>query len=254
MGSAIAEGLSRARPDVSVLVIQRGAAKAESLARRLAPVEVAEELSTGQVGESTSVVLCVKPDQAEGVLRAVALAGVRRVVSVVAGLSCARLEAGLPEGAAVIRAMPNTPAAIGRGVSAMSGGAHCTRADLDWTEGLLQTLGSVVRVPESKMDAVSALSGAMPAYLFLVVEALVEAGVHQGLSREVSSQLVVETLRGSAELLVSSSESPEALRHAVTSPGGLTAAGLRVLESRAVRSAFLEAVASAAERSRQLGR
>jgi pyrroline-5-carboxylate reductase len=104
------------------------------------------------------------------------------------------------------------------------------------------------------MDAVSALSGAMPAYLFLVVEALVEAGVHQGLSREVSSQLVVETLGGSAELLVSSGESPEALRHAVTSPGGLTAAGLRILESRAVRSAFLEAVAAAAERSRQLGR
>lgn len=136
----------------------------------------------------------------------------------------------------------------------MSGGANCTKADLDWTESILETLGSVVRVPETKMDAVSALSGAMPAYLYLVVESLIEAGVHQGLSRDISTQLVVDTFLGSAELLHTSGDTPESLRHAVTSPGGLTAAGLRILESRSVRSAFLEAVAAAAERSRQLGR
>ncbi len=254
MGSAIATGLHRARPDVATLVIQRGAAKAEETARRLSPVPVEESFRDDQVGPSTSVILCVKPDQVDGVLRGIALTGVRRVVSVVAGLSSARLEAGLPDGTAVIRAMPNTPAAIGRGVSAMSGGANCTKADLDWTESILETLGSVVRVPETKMDAVSALSGAMPAYLYLVVESLIEAGVHQGLSRDISTQLVVDTFLGSAELLHTSGDTPESLRHAVTSPGGLTAAGLRILESRSVRSAFLEAVAAAAERSRQLGR
>ncbi len=254
MGRAVADGLRRARPDVSLLVVQRGREKAEDLTAHLAPVPVETEIRAEHVGENTSVILCVKPDHAEAALRGVARFGVRRVLSVVAGLVSARLEAALPDGAAVVRAMPNTPAAIGAGVSAMSGGAYCTAADLEWAEGVLGALGTVVRVPESKLDAVSALSGAMPAYVYLVVEALVEAGVHQGLSREVSAQLVGDTLSGSAELLRRSGESPEALRHAVTSPGGLTAAGLRILESRAVRSAFLEAVAAAAERSRQLGR
>jgi len=153
-----------------------------------------------------------------------------------------------------VRAMPNTPVVVGKGASAISGGSHVTKDDLDWAADVLGSLGTVVRLAERHLDAVTGLSGSMPAYLYLVVEALVEAGVHQGLTREVSRQLVVATFEGAGALLAQSGETPEELRSQVTSPGGTTAAGLRMLEGRAVRAAFLEAVASAAERSRQLGR
>jgi pyrroline-5-carboxylate reductase len=172
----------------------------------------------------------------------------------VAGLSCARIEMVFAEPVAVIRSMPNTPVVVRHGVSAIAGGSHLTKDDLDWAESILGAVGTVVRVTERNIDAVTGLSGSMPAYLYLVVESLIDAGVHQGLSRDVSRQLVVGTFEGSAALLGSSGESPEVLRAQVTSPGGTTAAGLRVLEGRAVRAAFLEAVAAATERSRQLGR
>jgi pyrroline-5-carboxylate reductase len=199
-------------------------------------------------------VLAVKPDQAEGISRLAGAVGVTRVLSVVAGLSTARIEAAFSNPVAVIRSMPNTPVLIGQGVTAMAGGAHVTSEDLDWAESILGAVGTVVRVTERNIDAVTGLSGPMPAYLYLVVEALIEAGVHQGLSREVSRTLVVDSFAGSGALLKESGESPEVLRAQVTSPGGTTAAGLRVLEQHAVRAAFLDAVAAAAERSRQLGR
>jgi len=159
-----------------------------------------------------------------------------------------------PQPAAVVRSMPNTPVLVRKGVSAIAGGSHVTSADLDWAESVLGAVGTVVRVTERNIDAVTGLSGPMPAYLYLVIEALIEAGVHQGLPRDVSRKLVVDTFEGSAALLSETGESPEVLRAQVTSPGGTTAAGLRTLESHAVRAAFLDAVAAAAERSRQLGR
>ena len=176
------------------------------------------------------------------------------MISIVAGMATGRLEACLPAEAVVIRAMPNTPALIGAGVTAISGGSHAHGADLDWAEEVLGAVGTVVRLPERQLDAVTGLSGSGPAYVFLVAEALMEAGVLVGLGRDVSRKLVVETLLGSARMLAESADSPETLRAAVTSPGGTTAAGLRALESRGVRSAFLEAVAAATERSRNLGR
>jgi len=139
-------------------------------------------------------------------------------------------------------------------VTAISGGSNATSGDLDWAEDVLGAVGTVVRVPERYLDAVTGLSGCGPAYLFLVAESLIEAGVLVGLSRDLSRTLVVETLLGSARLMAESGEPPESLRANVTSPGGATAAGLRALESRGVRSAFLEAVASATERSRNLAR
>jgi len=160
----------------------------------------------------------------------------------------------MPAPVAVIRSMPNTPVLVGKGVSAMAGGSHVTKDDLDWAESVLGAVGTVVRVTERNIDAVTGLSGAMPAYLYLVIEALIDAGVHQGLSHEVSRTLVIDTFEGSAALLAETGASPEVLRAQVTSPGGTTAAGLRMLEGRAVRAAFLEAVAAGAERSRQLGR
>ena len=256
MGSALAEGLIRARwctPE-KLLVVESARETREELLVRLHGVAVVATLELEHVSPASGVVLCVKPDHAEAAARLVGACGALSVLSVVAGLSTARIEAVMPGPVAVVRAMPNTPVLVGRGASAIAGGAHVTSDDLDWAESVLGAVGSVVRVTERNIDAVTGLSGPMPAYLYLVVEALIEAGVHQGLSREVSRQLVVDSFAGSAELLVQSGQSPEELRSMVTSPGGTTAAGLRVLENRAVRAAFLDAVAAAAERSRQLGR
>ncbi|MEI7860895.1 MAG: pyrroline-5-carboxylate reductase [Acidimicrobiales bacterium] len=204
--------------------------------------------------EAEDVLLAVKPDVAEPVLLTLAANGARRVLSIVAGIASARLEAVMPAGSVVIRAMPNTPSLVGAGVAGLSGGMAATSADLDWAEGILGAVGTVVRVPERQLDAVTGVSGSGPAYIFLVAEAMIEAGVTAGLTRDVSHQLVVGTLLGASRMLDETGEDPAVLRAAVTSPGGTTAAAVRTLEFKAVRSAFIEAVAAAVERSRQIGR
>jgi pyrroline-5-carboxylate reductase len=256
MGAALAEGLVAAQwcPATDLAIVESSAEQRARLEARELGVSVLASAELDHVGPATGVVLCVKPDHAEGAARVMGALGTMRLLSVVAGLSTQRLEAVMPGPVAVVRSMPNTPVLVRRGASAIAGGAHVTKDDLDWAESILGSVGSVVRVTERNLDAVTGLSGSMPAYLYLVVESLIDAGVHQGLSREVSRQLVVDTFAGSAALLAETGESPEELRAQVTSPGGTTAAGLRMLEGRAVRAAFLEAVAAAAERSRQLGR
>jgi pyrroline-5-carboxylate reductase len=197
----------------------------------------------------------VKPADIEaicGELSTVVGVSGRRILSIAAGVTLHALDSHL-EGAAVVRAMPNTPALVGTGASAIAGGRHAGRADLDWAKETLEAVGSVVELPESALDAVTGLSGSGPAYVFLLAEALVEAGVLVGLSRPVASQLVVQTLLGSARMLAETGEEPSALRAAVTSPGGTTAAGLRALEAGGFRHAVLEAVSAATERSRELG-
>jgi pyrroline-5-carboxylate reductase len=256
MGSALAEGLVDAQwcPTSELAVVETSVEQREVLNQRVPGVAVIASLEIEHVDEASGVVICVKPEHAEAVARMAGAMGATRLLSVVAGLSTQRIEATLSAPVAVIRSMPNTPVLVRKGVSAIAGGAHVTKDDLDWAESILGAVGTVVRVTERNIDAVTGLSGPMPAYLYLVIEALIEAGVHQGLSRDVAHQLVVGTFEGSAALLTSTGESPEELRHQVTSPGGTTAAGLRTLESRAVRSAFIDAVAAAAERSRQMGR
>jgi pyrroline-5-carboxylate reductase len=204
-------------------------------------------------GGRPGAVVAVKPGDTEAACRNLAEAGVGRVLSIAAGVTLARLQEWLGEGVPVVRAMPNTPALIGAGAAAIAPGAFASGDDLDWADEILGAVGTVVRVPESQLDAVTGLSGSGPAYVFLVAEALIEAGVLVGLPRPVSQQLAVQTLLGSARLLAESDQGPEALRAAVTSPGGTTAAGLRALEAAAVRSAFLDAVVAATERSRALG-
>jgi len=255
MGSSLAEGLLAANwcAPQELAILARSIETRQELGRRFPGAGVYAAVELAEVDDTTGAVLSVKPDHAEAVARTIGAAGITRLLSVVAGLSTARLEAAFPQPVAVIRAMPNTPVLVGKGVSAMAGGSNVIAADLDWAESILGAVGTVVRVAERNLDAVTGLSGPMPAYLYLVIEALIDAGVHQGLAREVSRQLVVDTFEGSAALLSATGELPEVLRAQVTSPGGTTAAGLRVLESRAVRSAFLDAVAAAAERSRQLG-
>jgi pyrroline-5-carboxylate reductase len=204
--------------------------------------------------EVEDVVLAVKPDVAEAVLLTLAANGARRVLSIVAGISTARLEAVMPAGSVVVRAMPNTPALVGAGVAGMSGGMAANSGDLDWAESILGAVGSVVRLPERQLDAVTGVSGSGPAYLFLVAESMIEAGVTAGLPRDVSRQLVVGTFVGASRMMDETGQEPAELRAAVTSPGGTTAAAIRTLEFKAVRSAFIEAVAAAVERSKQIGR
>lgn len=259
MGEALATGLVRAgaRREQDLVVVDPDPVRREVLARALpGAAVVATVADAGAVLDSGTegAVLAVKPEAAGPAGLALGAAGVDRVLSIVAGVAAARLEGSLPEGAVVVRAMPNTPALVGRGVAAIAGGSRASAADLDWAEALLRPVGAVVRVPERQLDAVTAVSGSGPAYVFVVAEALIEAGVLAGLPRDLARTLVVGTIEGSAALLAETGETPEALRAAVTSPGGTTAAALRALEARAVRSAFVEAVLSALERSRNLAR
>ncbi|HET6836206.1 MAG TPA: pyrroline-5-carboxylate reductase, partial [Acidimicrobiales bacterium] len=200
-------------------------------------------------------VLAVKPGDVETACRALADTGSRApVLSIAAGITIRRLEADLLPGTPVVRAMPNTAALVGAGAAAVAAGRSADESELTWAEEILGAVGAVVRVDEALLDAVTGLSGSGPGYVFLVAEALIEGGVLAGLPRPVATTLAVQTLLGSARLLDESPDGPEALRGAVTSPGGTTAAGLRALEAAGVRSAFLEAVLAATERSRELGR
>ena len=176
------------------------------------------------------------------------------MLSIAAGVTIATLEALAPD-RPVVRAMPNTPALVGLGASAIAPGATRDRRS-PRSRRAAARFGRHRRARRARaeLDAVTGLSGSGPAYVLLVAEALIEAGVLVGLTRAVAAQLVVQTLLGSATLLAQSDDGPEALRAAVTSPGGTTAAGLRALETHAVRAAFLDAVVAATERSRELGR
>ncbi len=249
MGSALLGGLLRggwAAPEECVIV-ERQAAARDRLEERFPGVPVVRD----PLG-ADALVLAVKPGDAELACRGLPADAYGRVLSIAAGVTLDQLESWLWPGAAVVRAMPNTPALVGASASAVCGGSSASEADLEWAEAVLSSIGVVVRLPERLLDAVTGLSGSGPAYVFLVAEALVEAGVLEGLDREVSRVLAVQTLLGSARMLAETGESAEALRAAVTSPGGTTAAALRVLESRAVRAAFLDAVGASAARSREI--
>ena len=259
MGEALVSGLLAAEWAVpsDITVAETLASRREQLtapgglASRHPGLEV--RASPAEAEGAAGAVVAVKPGDVEAAARALAGAGVGRVLSIAAGVRLARLQEWLGPGMPVVRAMPNTPALVGAGAAAIAPGDAAGEADLAWAESILGAVGTVVRVPEPLLDAVTGLSGSGPGYIFLVAEALIEAGVLVGLPRPVSQQLAVQTLLGSARLLAESDQGPEALRAAVTSPGGTTAAGLRALEAAGVRSAFLDAVAAATERSRALG-
>src|SRR5947209_3765636 len=254
MGEALLGGLIDGGWDPESLAVAEVAAeRRHAIETRFPKVRVVPNPAWA-VAEAEVVVVAVKPsdvapalEAAEPVLEPGAL-----VLSIAAGVTIATLEALVP-GRPVIRAMPNTPAVVGRGAAAIAAGQHAGDEHLARAEAILAVVGTVARVPEKLLDAVTGLSGSGPAYVFLVAEALIDAGVHAGLPRPVSQALVIQTLLGSATLLAEGPDGAEALRAAVTSPGGTTAAGLAALEARAVRSAFLEAVTAATARPRELG-
>lgn len=251
MGEALLGGLlgsGWARPE-ELAVVEVVADRRRELVLRFPAVQVVNDVPDAVEG----AVIAVKPADVDLACRAAAAGGVSRVLSIAAGVDTARLERSLGAGVAVVRAMPNTPALVGAGAAAIAPGTSAGEADLAWAESILGSVGTVARVSEPLLDAVTGLSGSGPAYIFLVAEALIEAGVLVGLPRDVSTALTTQLFVGSARLLAESGSTPEALRAQVTSPGGTTAAGLRALESAGVRSAFLDAVAAATARSRELG-
>lgn len=253
MGGALVDGLVgagwAAPEELAVVEVARGAR--DALASRHPRLEVRTD--PHEVGTVADAVLAVKPSDAEGAARRVAATRPPRLLSIVAGVATPSLEAWLGPATAVVRGMPNTPALVGSGAAAISGGSRARQDDLDWAEAILGAVGTVVRVPEAMLDAVTAVSGSGPAYVFLVAEALMAAGRASGLPPDVSRALTVQTVLGSARLLAAEDGSAEELRAAVTSPGGTTAAAVAVLETWGIRAAFDEAVAAAVARSLELG-
>ena len=179
-------------------------------------------------------------------------AGTKRLLSVAAGVTLRAIDEATGGTVPVIRAMPNTPALVGKGAAAISGNENAGIEDLAWAEEILGAVGTVVRTEEKLLDAVTGLSGSGPAYIFLVAEAMIDAGVMTGLSRTVSTDLAIQTLLGASTLLAEG-KPPAELRADVTSPGGTTAAGLRELESHGLRAAFAAAIEAASRRSQELG-
>jgi pyrroline-5-carboxylate reductase len=202
------------------------------------------------------VVVSVKPQDIDVLLDDVGptLTPEQTVLSIAAAIPTSAIERRLPTGVPVVRAMPNTPSTVHEGVAGICAGAHASDEHLTLAEEALGHLGSVVRVPETQMDAVTAVSGSGPAYFALIAEAMIEAGILLGLSREVSTQLVVQTMLGTAKQLRDERLHPVQLREMVTSPGGTTIAAIRELEQAGVRAAFLNAIQAAMDRSRQLAR
>jgi pyrroline-5-carboxylate reductase len=266
MGAALVAGWLRSgmAPD-DLVIVEKDAARREELASILPGVSI-EDGTLHDEGTSHAdgvvhagsvlaegVVLAVKPADAAQACELARSSGARRVLSIMAGVPIPALESWSVLGARVLRAMPNTPALVGAGVSAVAGGATASEADFEWAESLLAAVGTVVRVQEEELDAVTGLSGSGPAYIFRVVEVLAEAGARAGLPIETSRVLARQTVVGAGKLLAESDEEPETLRAQVTSPGGTTEAGLAVLEARGLASAFSDAVAAASRRSKQLG-
>lgn len=251
MGETLLAGLIRSGHDVADLAVgEKRADRAEELRARYG-VRV---LSNLEAAAADTVLLVVKPQDMTGVLVEIAdaLRPGQLLVSLAAGITTALVEQHVPAGVAVVRVMPNTPALVDAGMAAISGGAHATEEQLARAEGLLAATGKVIRVPEDQQDAVTAVSGSGPAYVFLVVEAMIEAGVALGLPHATASELTLQTLTGAAKLLTETGERPESLRAKVTSPNGTTAAAIAQLEDHDLRGAFQAALRAARDRSVEL--
>jgi pyrroline-5-carboxylate reductase len=252
MGSTLISGLIRAgRNTADLLITGRNVERTEELAntygvRHVSNVDAALEADT--------LVLVVKPQDMDTLLAEIRdhVRPGALVVSLAAGITTRFLEERLPPGTAVVRVMPNTPAMVDEGMAAISPGQLCDEGHLREAEELLRSCGKVLRVPEKHQDAVTAISGSGPAYIFYVVEAMIEAGVLLGMPRATTTELVVQTLYGAATMLKETGQHPTVLREQVSSPGGTTMAALRQLDDHKVRAAFVTAMEAAADRSKQL--
>lgn len=249
MGGALIQGwIAAGRQADEILVVESLPVRRDELERELGVRCVDVE----QAAQADVIVLAVKPHQFDDVLASLQPAPDTLVISIAAGVTVAQLERALPDGVGVVRVMPNTGALVGKAMSGIVPGTNATTEQVALAEELLGSVGETLVTDEERLDALTAISGSGPAYLFLVADAMIEAGVHQGLTRDEATHLTVQTFVGSAALLAESGRSAVELREQVTSPAGTTAAALRVLDDHGVRAAFLAAVEACADKSRAM--
>ncbi len=254
MGEALASGLIRsgARSRDDLIVTARRTERVDDLTRRLG---VSATLSNPEaVAWAEALVLTVKPQDMEALLEQIAgaVTADRLVITFAAGIRTSFIERFLPEGTPVVRVMSNVPVLVDEAMSVISPGRHALEEHMAVAEELLGAVGSVIRLPEKHQDAVTATSGSGPAYFFLLAEAMIEACILLGLSRDVATELIIQTMLGSAKMLRDTGKHPVELREMVTSPGGTTIMAIRHLEQAGVRAAFLNAIDAACKRSAEL--
>ena len=252
MGGALLTGLVKSGNAGDILAVDPDKKRLEELSRDLG-IEVAYPAGDELAG-CDIVILAVKP-QIIGTILEDIRGGIDKealIISIAAGVDLAYLTRYLGEDKRIVRAMPNTPALVGAGITAISGGKQVSQKDLQTAEAVFRCVGRVVEVREECMDAVTALSGSGPAYIFMILEALADGGVEEGLPMDIAQELAAYTVLGAARLLIEKKEHPSHLKEQVTSPGGTTIAGLLELEKRGLRSALMSAIKSAAARRREL--
>lgn len=258
IGEALVAGLIAAEVNPqSIRVTNRREERGAELHERYGIDNLSDNIQA--VDEADVVFLCVKPKMILDVLAEIAPTLDENstqtvVVSMAAGVTLAAMEERASAGLPIVRVMPNTPMLVGKGMSTVTGGRFVDSGQLATVSGLLSTVGEVLEVAESDLDAVTAMSGSSPAYLFLVTEALIDAGVNLGLSRAVATKLAVTAFDGAGTMLAETGREPAELRAGVSSPAGTTVAAIRELEESGLRGAFYRAAQACAERSEELGR
>jgi pyrroline-5-carboxylate reductase len=253
MGEALMSGLLRAgRPPGGIIAVARRPQRAAELHERYG-VQVTGAAAAAKAADT--LVITVKPQDMPALLDEIADAvpGDRLIVSVAAGITTSFIESRLPGELPVVRVMSNTPVLVDEAMSVISAGSYAGDEHLRRAEELLRPVGRVIRIPESLQDAATALSGSGPAYVYFLVEAMVDAGILLGMPRQTALEMVIQTVYGAATMLRESGEHPVILREAVTSPAGTTISAVRELERHRVRAAFLAAIEAARDRSRELG-
>jgi pyrroline-5-carboxylate reductase len=253
MGEALLSGLLRAgRPPSAVLAAVRRDDRAAEIRDRYG-VQVADAATAAKMADT--LVLAVKPQDMSRLLDEIApvVPAGTLVISVAAGITTAFISRRLPGQVPVVRVMSNTPVLVDEAMSVISAGAYASEEHLRRAEELLRPVGKVLRIPESEQDAATALSGSGPAYVYYLVEAMVDAGILLGMGRAAALEMVNQAVYGAATMLRDTGEHPVILREAVTSPGGTTISAIRELERHGVRAAFLAAIEAARDRGRELG-
>jgi len=256
MAEAMIRGLVRGG-HVPATRITASGPRRERLDKLAASYGIAITLDNREVARSAGlVVLSIKPQILDKVLREIGdqLTPGALVVSIAAGVDTEAIESAITDGVRVVRAMPNTPALVGAGATAIAAGKHASEADLATAKALFDAVGITVVLDETHLDAVTGLSGSGPAYIFLILEALSDAGVKVGLSRRSAQLLAAQTVLGSAKMLLETDEHVGRLKDMVTSPGGTAIAGLHTLEEGGLRTTLINAVETATKRARELGR
>jgi pyrroline-5-carboxylate reductase len=255
MAEALIKGLLRAEVAAphELLCTDRRRERGEELTSRYGVRFTSDNGAAAR--EADLIVLSVKPQVMNHLLEEIspALDARKLVISIAAGVPIEAIERKVGHGVRIVRTMPNTPALVGAGATALSAGSHATEEDLVQTKSLFDAIGKTVVVDEPLLDAVTGLSGSGPAYVFLVIEALSDAGVKVGLPRYTAQELAAQTVLGSAKLLIETGEHPGRLKDQVTSPGGTAIAGLHTLEAGGLRTTLMDAVEAATKRSKELG-